>query len=281
MADKKISIKKILNVILTVIVCFFLLIGIFAVILTITSKKSSDGTSQIFGYQMRVVLSPSMEKCEFTDVSDFEIKDIPVGSMVFVKAVPEDDSKLDEWFSQLKVGDVLTFRYRYQTQETITHRIKSIEKNDHNGYDIVLVGDNKNAEDGALEQFIDTSEHNTSPNYVLGKVVGQSKAIGWIVNLLTEHKLALLFVLIVPCAIIIVFEIMKIFDAVNAEKKAKKKIEEEAKQNELEELKKQIAALQQQAVNVKADPSDSREQNQSPEPTADASQGDSGENGQL
>ena len=68
------TLKKIGNVTLNVLLYIFLAICVFSVIMTITSKKDSDGAAEIFGYQLRLVISPSMEKCEYTDVSEFEIK---------------------------------------------------------------------------------------------------------------------------------------------------------------------------------------------------------------
>ena len=50
----------------------------------------------------------------------------------------------------VKVGDVLTFRYVYATQVTITHRITSITEEANGEFIIELAGDNKNSEDGQL-----------------------------------------------------------------------------------------------------------------------------------
>ena len=63
----------------------FLALCIAAVILTVFSKKDSDGASEIFGYQMRLVVTDSMGASEHTDVSNYKIKSIPVNSMVFIK----------------------------------------------------------------------------------------------------------------------------------------------------------------------------------------------------
>ena len=68
-----------------------------------------DGAVNFFGYEMRTVLSDSMEKCDETDVSGFEIKDIPVKSLVFTETVPTGEAA-EEWYANLKVGDVLTFK---------------------------------------------------------------------------------------------------------------------------------------------------------------------------
>ena len=121
-----------------------------------------------------------MDKCELTDVSGYRIKSIPVKSCIFVQVAPEDEEQKKEWYARLKVGDVLTFRYVYTRQETITHRIVSIEEKDSGGYIITLEGDNKNADSEQLRQTIDTSLTD-SPNYIIGKVTGQSYFLGIIV----------------------------------------------------------------------------------------------------
>ena len=68
------TMKKITNVIGNIIMYIFLAICIFAVIITVFSKKDTDGASEIFGYQMRLVVSDSMGECASTDVSKYEIK---------------------------------------------------------------------------------------------------------------------------------------------------------------------------------------------------------------
>ena len=191
-----------------VIIFAFLIICIFSVFVTIVSKKDADGAADVFGYQMRVVVSDSMAKCEHTDVSAYEIKDIPVRSLVFIKTMPKTAVEADAFYRSLQVGDVLTFRYVYTTQVTITHRITSITEKETGGFVIELAGDNKNSADSHLTQVIDTSVPNNT-NYVIGKVVGRSYVLGLIMNFLKQPAGIVAFV-IVPCFIIIMFEVLKI-----------------------------------------------------------------------
>ncbi len=231
-------IKKVATITLNVLLYAFILLCLFGVIVSIMAKKDADGTATVFGVQMRSVLSPSMEACELTDVSDFEIKDIKTKSVVFVKVVPENEEEKKDFYKSLKVGDVLTFKYTYVTHETITHRIIDIDENGHGGYIIQLAGDNKNTEDGVLIQTIDTSDI-TSTNYVIGKVVGQSYLLGLFVWSV-KTPLGLIFIVIVPSLIIIVLEIIKIVNVITAEKK--KKIEKE--REELELLREKLKAIE-------------------------------------
>ena len=240
------KLKKIWDIASNVLLYVFMAICIFSLGLTIFAKKDTDGTAEVFGYQLRIVVTESMAKSEHTDVSDFEIKSIPLRSMVFVEVVPEDEAAANAWYSELKVGDVLTFKYVYSSQVTITHRIISIEEKGE-GYEIRLEGDNKSCEETSGVQIIDTSKAATSPNYIVGKVVGQSKILGFIMSILKEPA-GLIFIIIIPCAIVIIMEIIKIMNVLNEEKQQKAKEENKKKDDELEELRRRLAALESSAA---------------------------------
>jgi choline-glycine betaine transporter len=162
--------------------------------------------------------------------------------MVFVKVMPDDPAEADEFYRSLKVGDVLTFRYVYTTQVTITHRITSITEKDTGGFVIELAGDNKNAEDGQLIQSIDTSIPN-STNYVIGKVTGQAYWLRLTMSFLMQ-PIGIILIIIVPCFIIILLEIFKIARVLGADKKKREQEEKEQKESELEELRRKLAELE-------------------------------------
>ena len=238
----KAKIKKIGKIALDVLLYIFLAICIFAVIVTVISKRDSDGAAEVFGYQMRVVTSDSMSESEFTDVSAYKIKDIPIRSMVFVKVMPDDPAEADEFYRSLEVGDVLTFRYVYTTQVTITHRITSIIEKETGGFVIELAGDNKNSEDGQLVQVIDTSIPNNT-NYVIGKVTGQAYLLGLLMSFLMQ-PVGMILLIIVPCFIIILLEVLKIAKVLGADKKKREQEEKAQKESELEELRRKLAELE-------------------------------------
>ncbi len=246
--------KKSVKILLDVLMYMFLAICIFAVFLTLFSKKDADGAAEIFGYQMRVVTSDSMAECEFTDVSAYEIQSIPVRSMVFVKVMPEDAAAADEFYRSLQVGDVLTFRYVYTKQVTITHRIASITENENGGFTIQLAGDNKNSNSEQLYQTIDTSlPYNT--NYVIGQVTGQSYLLGLIMSFLMT-PVAIALVIILPCLIIIALEIMKIIKTLTADKKQQEQQQEQERQKELEDLRRKVAELEREKTALTFAPSE-------------------------
>ena len=78
----KAKMKRMGKIALDVLLYTFLVLCIVAVFVTVSSKRDADGAAELFGYQMRVVTSDSMAESEFTDVSAYKIKDIPVRSMV-------------------------------------------------------------------------------------------------------------------------------------------------------------------------------------------------------
>lgn len=234
-------IKKIFRVISAVLLYLFLGICLVALVLTILSRKDSTGAVELFGYRMLIVSSDSMAECEQTDVSEYEIQSIPLRSMVFVESVPTDAEEANEWYANLAVGDVLTFRYVYTNQVTITHRITSITPT-ADGYIIELAGDNKNSDSEQMTQIIDTSDGN-SMNYVLGKVVGQNYPLGFFTSLLKE-TVGLVLIVIVPCFIVLLLEVIKIVSVLNADKKQRAQEEQIKKDSEIEELKRRLAILE-------------------------------------
>ena len=240
--DKKAIAKKVLKITGNVFLYLIIAIAMFVLIISITSKKDSDGTATVFGHQLRFVQSDSMEQCDLTDVSDFEIKSIKVKSCVFIEVVPESEEAKAEWYKNLKIGDVLTFKYVYSKQETITHRIVDIEEKQTGGYIITLEGDNKNAETQLLQQTIDTSLED-SPNYIIGKVTGQSYLLGVLVYAF-KTPIGIVCLIIIPCLIIIAFEIIRLVKVFGKDKKEKMQVEKKKQDDEIEELKRQLAELQ-------------------------------------
>lgn len=233
---------KVGRIVGNILLYLFLALCIFSVFLTVFSKKEADGAAEIFGYQMRIVTSASMEKCDKTDVSAYDIGDIPVRSMIFVKTMPDDPAEADEWYRSLKVGDVLTFRYVYTTQVTITHRITSIVEKESGGFIIKLAGDNVNDNSQPLYQTIDTSIPNNT-NYVIGKVTGQAYLFGVLMSIITT-PVGMVFAVILPCAVIMLMEIAKIARSIRGDRDRQAREESEQKDRELEELRQRVAELE-------------------------------------
>ncbi len=227
--------KKIIAAIPEILSYVFFAVCMAVLALSVSVKKDADGAASLWGTQIRVVVSDSMAKSDATDVSPYKIKDIPVKSMVFIDLVPEDEQKADEWYEALQVGDVLTFRYVYVKQETITHRITKITPKQTGGYIIELTGDNRSSDTDTLQQTIDTSLTD-SPNYVIGKVVGQSYVIGLLMTAV-KSPVGIVCIVIIPSLIIAVFEIFRITGVLLAGKRKRR-------DDEFEEMKRQLELLQ-------------------------------------
>lgn len=242
---------RVLSIIGTIVVYAFFAICMIALIVSVTAKKDADGAIDVFGMQMRIVISPSMEKCDQTDVSAYKIKDIPVKSMVFISSVPDDEEKAARWYADLKVGDVLTFKYVYTRQETITHRIVDIAPKEGGGYLLTLEGDNKNSDASTLTQVIDTSLDD-SPDYVVGKVTAVSYGLGLLITAI-KSPVGIVCIVIVPCTAILIIEIVRIVGMVNESKKKKLLQEQARKDDELEELKRKLAELSRERTAVPDD----------------------------
>lgn len=237
------KLKKPIKIILDILLYIFIALCLAGVVISVVSKKDDDGTATVFGYQLRFVQSPSMERCDETyeSIKEYDIKDIKTKSLVIIKSVPEDEEKKKEFYSSLRVGDVLTFKYVYTRQETITHRITKIQPKGE-GYIITLEGDNKASDSETLKQTIDTTKVN-SPDYIVGKVVGVSYPLGLFVYAL-KTPVGLVCIIIVPCVIIIIMEILRIVGVLSADKKKAQKDKEEKQQAELDELKRRLAELE-------------------------------------
>ena len=237
--------KKIFKIASNVLFYTFIALCAVLVIVSLFMKKNADDALSFFGYQARIVQSDSMAKSELTDVSNYKIKSIPIKSLVFIQTVPEEEAEAEEWFADLKVGDVLTFRYVYNGQVTITHRIVKIEEKATGGRILTLEGDNKNASANLSQQILDTSLHFdlTNYNYAIGKVVGQSLFLGFSIYAINT-PVGMLCMVIIPCLIIIVMEIIRIVNVLGEEKRKKATELAEEKQLEIELLKQQLATLQ-------------------------------------
>lgn len=242
------KVLKALQIAGDVLFCLIIAFALFVLIVSVSSKRDADGTANVFGYQLRFVRSGSMEKCDQTDVSGYKIKSIPVKSCVFIKKAPapDDQQALNEWCSALRVGDVLTFQYsKYGAaniqDKVITHRIVKIEPKE-GGYIITLEGDNKNDTGSVGQQVIDTTKAD-GLDYIIGKVEGQSYFLGLCVYAL-KSPVGLVFIIIVPCMIVIAYEVIKIITVLNKDKKDRQQQEKTAKEDEIALLRKQLEELQ-------------------------------------
>jgi len=182
----------------------FITVAIFQLI-SINSAKTNYGVPNFNGHQTLVVLTDSMQP------------DYMVGSAVFV-------NKVDP--STLKVGDDITFYYSpwsyAMSNPIVTHRIREIKINEGvevgNGYYTFVCGGINKDSDQAWEVSGHTTRDCTyqhqdiSEQYVLGKVVGNSKFVGAIYSFITSIW-GLLTLLLIPCLYLIITSVIDLFKA--------------------------------------------------------------------
>lgn len=243
MKKDKTKIKKTLDIVLNVFLGIFLVFCITAIITVIVSKKAEDDAVTINGTQVRLVLTESMEESEYTDVSEYEIKDVPKDSLIGLEVITPENK--EEFYESLNEGDVLTFKYYIGGRQlTITHRLIDKEPKQNGGYILTLRGDNINKDGTTSTQIIDTSLDDTSFNYVIGRVKWVNHPLGEILTFF-KSPVGMISVVIVPCCILMIMEIVKIVNVVNEDKKASLK----KKNEEIEELKKRLEQLEKKEEN--------------------------------
>ena len=160
----------------------FAIIAVIFVILVAVSPKMEDGATRLFGYELRLVATNSMEDNGSFDASKYEIGSFSKDTVVALHCVPSDAEEAMAWYEDVKEGDVLTVRYTYNTQVTITHRVRTVEKKeDGSGYIITLAADNSDSDAGMLYQTIDTSSTD-GLNYVIGKVIWKNHSVGVVIG---------------------------------------------------------------------------------------------------
>ena len=236
----KTIVKRISNIISIVFTVLIVLFTATIVYFTFFGQKDEDGTTIIFDKQVRIVTTNSMAKSELTDLSEYDIKSIPVNSIVFIELVPSDKNEAYEWYDGLEVGDVLTFKYVYDSQVVITHRLIKKEKMNDGNFKLYLEGDNKNSNVNLLTQVIDTSTPETG-NYVIGKVTGKSLIIGYILTLLKNPKTLIFVIILLVIIIVCINRIKKALKYVDEEPTKEKNIDDE-----LKDLKEKIKRLEEQ-----------------------------------
>lgn len=213
-SEKSQTVKRIFKVVGDVLVVLLIIAAIFILYVALTAKKNGDDAATIFGRQLRIVVSESMEASDQTDVSNYKIKSIRVKSCIFIDLVPEDEPPLGDWYADVKIGDVLTFKYDYNGIKIITHRVIEIQKAE-NGYIITLQGDNKTEGGVTGTQTINTA--NSSFGSVIGKVTGQSYVLGAFICAF-KTPIGLTCIVLIPCLAIIGLEVVRIVTLLGSEK---------------------------------------------------------------
>lgn len=158
-------------------------------IFSLVQAKVSGGPPAIAGYRMYIVLSGSMNPAFDT------------GSLVFVKPSGVED---------IKNGDIITYRGLGDGEQLISHRVVAVNQTE-DGISFTTKGDANDAED---------PNPVTSRNLV-GKVVLAIPYLGYFLNF-THSKQGIIFLILIPAAIILITEGINLYNNVKALKKENK-----------------------------------------------------------
>ena len=252
--DKKSKAKKIINIILDALFISFAVFAVVAIIFRSTTNNNKDGRS-INGYQLRTVETGSMAENNHIDpetYKSYSIQTLPVNSLIRIKEVKEKTA--EKFYEDLKEGDVVTFVYYTSIngrlgQYVYTHRL--IEKTpSQGGYKLILMGDAESTSGGVQTVYTNPLTAEQSYSYVIGKVVWANHPMGEVISFLKTRN-AILFLVVIPCSLLCLYEIGKIIFYVIKDKNEKKALAQaetqtqiDSSQAEIESLKAQLAALQ-------------------------------------
>ena len=213
--------KKIFSVLSTVLIVLLLVLALLCLAVALPFKLKGED-AEIFGRQLRIVLTGSMEPTIRTD------------SLICVDAAPKDGEKREDFLGGLKEGDVLTF---YDWSESsreevvVTHRIQSIETGD-GGIVFICRGDAADAGDTQEVLAADVIGRVEWSNYPLGKIISFLRTTAGIV-----------LILIVPAAAILIYEVFFIMRTLRERKEEKKREEAAALEQEVERLRRELEEL--------------------------------------
>lgn len=220
--------KKALNIVKNIFVWTFVALAVVMMLFTIFSVNTFDKTDRdIFGFKFFIVQTDSMSDT------------FRAGSIVIVKEVDP---------TTLAVDDIITFISQNETSfnETITHKIRSLTKDEYGDNGFVTYGTTTNSDDETVVTY----------PYILGKYCFHIPGIGHFFQFLKTTP-GYIICILVPFLLLIIYNGIVSIGAFRRYKQEemqeldeeKKKLEEERRQSlemmeELQRLKAQLASQQ-------------------------------------
>lgn len=189
-----------LFVLLGNVLFIFLIILVACMVFFLVQNKISGGVPKVFGHQMYIVLSGSMNPAFDT------------GSTVFVK--PKEPE-------EIKPGDVITYTGLDDKRSLTTHRVVDIDRTDPQNIQFITKGD--------ANEVTDPSP--VSGDRLVGTVSFAIPYLGYLLNY-GQTKQGMLVLVIVPGVFLILTELHKLYAAAKISKE-----EEEASASETTEEK--------------------------------------------
>ena len=219
--------KKALSIVEWAGIILLLVFDIF--IMSMRFSSNDSGATNFFGNQVYIVLTGSMQGSDeyYAEHPEFEIQACPIDSAVFVKKAPEPiitedegneekiaqkQAALDEFYSDVKIGDILTFYYQIGKTVIVTHRVVDIRVADGKYgkvYNYTLMGDNPSG-DQVVSAQSPTQSANSTTGLIIGKVTRVDMPLGWFLSNVIGNRVLIGILLIGPAAIMFIYEIGKI-----------------------------------------------------------------------
>lgn len=192
---KKSGIRKIIDIISTVLVGLVVAFAIVFQVTSIVTRNDNYGVANFFGYQTLVVAADSMEP------------DYMVGTGLIVQKVDP---------SEIKVGDDLTFFDDGGTNYVMTHRCIEIRSTVDNGetyYTFICHGINTESEfckdsDG-VKGDCTWQKQAVEQKYLIGKVIANNDALGGFYTFLTSIW-GLIVLILIPGLFLIISSIVDV-----------------------------------------------------------------------
>ena len=216
--DKQ-QVKKIGNIVGTVLVWLVVAVAIFMMIFTIVSVTTFDRNDRsLFGYKAFIVRTDSMAATDFA-----------AGDIIFSKTVDP---------STLKEGDIITFQSQDSDSfgEVITHTIRRLTTTEDGSRGFVTYGTTNDVDDDTVVTY----------SFVLGKYQGRIPKVGIFFNFL-KTPMGYVCCILIPFLLLIGLQglnCIKLFRKYKAEQVAEINAEREQIEKEREEARRMMAELQ-------------------------------------
>lgn len=194
-------------VLYALLIILIMIAAMFILYFVDMQKNLKEGVTKQPLFGAYIIISPSM-------VPTIKVED----------AVVIQRNEINEY----KVGDIITFvssdpRY---SGVTITHRIVGIEKTKNNVSYFRTKGDNNNTEDATLVSY----------ENIYGKVILKIPKIGYLQQLLVSAY-GWIFLIVVPCLGIVIYDIIKLLKKFFKKKDKTKKLSSKTKIKTINSIK--------------------------------------------
>lgn len=220
--------KSIFGKILTWVLGSFVGILLVVQVAGLISARNNFGVSSLFGYQSFVVLTDSMEPS------------LPVGDGVIVKKV-DPQTLVASTTPEAKDGDIITF-YRTVDGLIITHRIIEVINDGDGTLTFKCLGDNLNAQTCPEEGCTIENSDDVPQEFVLGKVIRSSAALGGLTRFFT-NPITTLFLVLIPLGGVFASSIIDFIKAAKMNPKEKTAQEVSFKGEDFDKIKEQEKLL--------------------------------------